>query len=402
MSTASSATASRGELHFSGRVAIVTGAGGGLGRAYALLLAARGASVVVNDVGGSVAGMGADNRAADRVVAEINAAGGTAVADYGSVEDGDKVVATALRAFGRVDILICNAGILRDVTFGKMTAGEWEAVYRVHLLGSYRCARAAWKSMRDAHYGRIVFVTSSSGLYGNVGQANYAAAKMGILGLSNTLAREGARRNILVNTVAPIAASRMTESVMPPDLLDALKPEAVAPFVAYLCHETCPTTGGVFELGAGWISRLRWQRSAGVSLAPTGAGEGEISVEAVRDAWSKAGQFDAGASFPDSTQSAFEPILATLRSHEKGGSGGGGEVDDTAASRGVAEAVRGITRARGSGALTAPLEQHRLYLEPMPGGNVGGSDSVDVKAALAHVFKSTCVFGGVCSGGCGR
>ena len=198
-------------IRFDGRVAIVTGAGGGLGRVYALLLAARGAKVVVNDLGGSLVGSGSDRRAAERVVDEIRAAGGEAIPDAHSVVDGAAIVATAMAAYGRVDVLVANAGILRDASFANMSDTDWETVLDVHLRGTHRCVRAAWSAMREARYGRIVVVTSSSGLYGNFGQANYAAAKMGIVGLCNTLAKEGAPRGIMVNAVAPIAASRMTE-----------------------------------------------------------------------------------------------------------------------------------------------------------------------------------------------
>ncbi|HEX6386211.1 MAG TPA: SDR family oxidoreductase, partial [Anaerolineae bacterium] len=251
------------ELRFDGRVAIVTGAGGGLGRAYALLLASRGASVVVNDLGGGMHGEGSDTRLADKAVAEIRAAGGTAVANYDSVEDGDGIVQAALDHFGRIDVVINNAGILRDVSFHKMTEEDWQKLYRVHLYGSFKVTHAAWPYLRQQRYGRVIVTTSAAGLYGNFGQANYSAAKLGLYGLANTLAIEGQKRNVHVNTIAPIAGSRLTETVLPPDLVEALKPEYVAPLVAYLCHESCTETGGLFEVGAGWVSRLRWQRSKG-------------------------------------------------------------------------------------------------------------------------------------------
>lgn len=361
----------RGELRFDGRVAVVTGAGGGLGKAYALLLASRGAKVVVNDLGGSVSGSGSDTRAAQRVVEEIRAGGGVAVPDYHTVEDGDSIIQTAIASFGRIDILICNAGILRDATFGKMELGAWEAVYQVHLRGSYKCARAAWKYMREQGYGRIVFVTSSSGLYGNVGQANYAAAKMGIVGLANTLAREGNRRGIVVNTIAPIAASRMTESLMPPDLLEALRPETVAPFVAYLCHEACTSSGGIFELGGGWVSKLRWQRSKGVH-AVSSVTSPATALEAVAEKWKEVDDFE-DAAYPDSTQSSFEPILKGIATEQPPGNG-----DEI-----------GAAAAREVNAAKRPSVSHSIaeYLPPLPGGNFGLSDAVDVPAALKHPFK---------------
>ena len=225
-------------LRFDGRVAIVTGAGGGLGRSHALLLASRGAKVVVNDLGGSFTGEGKSASAADKVVAEIKAAGGEAVANYDSVEDGDKIVKTAIDAFGRIDIIINNAGILRDVSFQKMTQNDWDLVYRVHVLGAFRVIHAAWNYMRDAGYGRIMNTSSASGIYGNFGQANYSMAKLGLHGFTQTLALEGKKRNIVVNTIAPIAGSRMTETVLPPALLEALKPEYVSPLVAKLVHES--------------------------------------------------------------------------------------------------------------------------------------------------------------------
>lgn len=213
-------------LRFDDQVAIVTGAGNGLGRAYALELGKRGAKVVVNDLGGTVAGSGRASAPADDVVELIKSGGGTAIASYHSVLDGEKVVADAMQAFGRVDILINNAGILQDSSFLKMTEKQWDAVIGVHLQGTVAMTRAVWNQMRSQGYGRIVMVTSSTGLYGNFGQANYGAAKLAILGLANTLSREGVRRNIRVNTVAPTAASRMTESLLPPDMLGVSQSQA--------------------------------------------------------------------------------------------------------------------------------------------------------------------------------
>lgn len=239
------------ELRYDGRVAIITGAGGGLGRAYALLLASRGARVLVNDLGGSMHGDGSSSAPADEVVAEIKAAGGEAVASYDSVEEGPLIVEAAMDHFGRVDIVINNAGILRDVSFHKMSPADWERVYRVHLYGAFRVTHAAWPFLRDQQYGRVVMTSSASGIYGNFGQGNYGSAKLGMLGLANVLAAEGKSRNVQVNAIAPVAGSRMTESILPPELVAALKPDYVAPLVAYLCHESCEATGQVFELGAG-------------------------------------------------------------------------------------------------------------------------------------------------------
>ena len=237
------------ELRFDGRVAIVTGAGNGLGRSHALLLASRGAKVVVNDLGGGIRGEGQSQSAADRVVEEITAAGGQAVADYNSVENGDQIVQRAIDAFGRIDIVVNNAGILRDVSFAKMTADDWDLVYRVHVLGAFRVTHAAWPHLREQKYGRVVMTASAAGIYGNFGQANYSMAKLGLVGLSNTLAVEGRKANVHVNTIAPIAGSRLTETVLPKELIDALRPEYVSPLLAWLCHESCEETGGLYEVG---------------------------------------------------------------------------------------------------------------------------------------------------------
>ena len=236
------------ELRFDGRVAIVTGAGNGLGRAYALLLASRGAKVVVNDLGKSVKGDGAAaaQSPADVVVAEIRQAGGQAVANYDSVEFGDKIVKTAVDAFGTVDIVVNNAGILRDISFQKMTELDWDLIMKVHLKGAFSVTRAAWNIMREKKYGRIINTGSASGIYGSFGQANYATAKLGLWGFTQTLAKEGEKRNIRTNCIAPLAGSRMTETVMPKDVVEALKPAYVAPFVAYLCHESCEDNGALY------------------------------------------------------------------------------------------------------------------------------------------------------------
>src|SRR5256885_3495235 len=235
------------DLRFDGKVAIVTGAGGGLGRSHALLLASRGAKVVVNDLGGSFTGEGKSASAADKVVAEIKEKGGEAVANYDSVEDGDKIVKAAIDAFGKLDILVNNAGILRDVSFAKMTQQDWDLVYKVHVLGAFRCSHAAWPHMRDAGYGRIIMTSSAAGIYGNFGQANYSMAKLGLHGFAQTLAAEGKKRNIIVNTIAPTAGSRMTETVMPPALVQALKPELGSPLVARPVHEAEDDTGGAVQ-----------------------------------------------------------------------------------------------------------------------------------------------------------
>ena len=262
------------EIRFQDKVAIVTGAGAGLGRVYALELAKRGARVVVNDLGGARDGAGDGSTSpADQVVAEICSAGGKAVANYDNVataEGGENVVKTALDNYGRVDILINNAGILRDKTFAKMEPDTWQAVLDVHLSGAYNVTRPAFREMKKNGYGRIIMTTSGSGLYGNFGQSNYSAAKMGVVGLMNTLKLEGANANIHVNAVAPFAASRMTADVMSPELFNQSKPEYVAALVLYLCSDQCPASGDIYIAGMGYYSRAAMITAPGIVLAENG------------------------------------------------------------------------------------------------------------------------------------
>ena len=253
---------------FDGRVAIVTGAGGGLGRCHALELAKRGCKVVVNDLGGAMDGTGGSSEAAEGVVAEIKAAGGEAIANGGSVSDragAQSMVDDAMAAWGRVDILINNAGILRDKSFAKMELDDFQTVLDVHLMGSVNVTRAAWPIMREQNYGRVVVTTSPTGLYGNFGQANYGAAKLGLVGLMNTLKIEGVRNNIHTNTIAPVAATRMTENLMTGDALKALAPELVTPAVIYLCSEEAPN-GVVLQAQGGQFSVACIVENAGVNL----------------------------------------------------------------------------------------------------------------------------------------
>lgn len=255
-------------IRFDDQVAIVTGAGAGLGRSHALEFARRGARVVVNDLGGSTKGTGQSHSAADQVVKEIRAAGGQAIANYDSVENGEAIVQTAMDHFGRVDIVINNAGILRDKSFTKMSDEDWDLVYRVHLLGAYKVAHAAWPIMRQQAYGRIINTSSAAGIYGNFGQANYSSAKLGLYGLTQTLAQEGAKYNIRVNAIAPIAGSRLMASITPEQLLAALKSEYVTPLVVRLCMQASQETGSLFEVGGGWMAKLRWERTQGLAFAP--------------------------------------------------------------------------------------------------------------------------------------
>lgn len=269
------------QLSFENRVVVITGAGGGLGRAYALEFARRGARVVVNDLGGSGHGQGASQSAADKVVAEINALGGEAVANYDSVEQGEAIVQTAMDNFDRVDIVINNAGILRDSSFAKMTDEDWSLIYKVHVDGAYKVTKSAWPHMVEQGFGRIIFTTSAAGIYGNFGQANYSSAKSALLGLGKTLALEGARKNIFSNMIAPIAGSRLTETIWPEDVLKATSPEYVVPLVVNLCSEHSQENGGVFEVGASWFAKLRLEQSKGVAL---GVNE-TVTAEKVLENW---------------------------------------------------------------------------------------------------------------------
>lgn len=246
------------DLGYDGKVAIITGAGGGLGKQHALLLASRGARVVVNDLGGSVSGEGSDKGPAESAAQEIRDLGGEAVSDSNSVstpEGGEAIVQTALDAYGRVDIVINNAGILRDKTFHNMTADLLEPVIDVHLKGAFYVTRPAWVKMREQGYGRIVNTSSGSGVLGNFGQTNYGAAKMGLVGLTRVLANEGAKYNIKANAIAPIARTRMTEELMGP-AAEKLDPELVSPIVGWLVHEDCPVTGEIYTVGGGRVARF--------------------------------------------------------------------------------------------------------------------------------------------------
>jgi len=297
-------------LSFENRVAIVTGAGGGLGREHALLLASRGAQVVVNDLGGAVDGSGSDLGPAARVAKEINDAGGVAVADGNSVsspEGGEAIVQRAIDEWGRIDIVINNAGILRDKTFQSMTQDLLDPVIDVHLKGAFYVTRPAWVKMREQRYGRIVNTASASGILGNFGQSNYGAAKMGLVGLTRVLAAEGAKYGIRANVIAPVARTRMTEDLLGP-LADKVRPELVAPIVAWLCHEDCPVTGEIYSAGGGRIARYFIGLTRGY-YNPT------LTLEDVRDHF---GQIRDEADYlvPGGVPEEFAELARVFREHD--------------------------------------------------------------------------------------
>jgi NAD(P)-dependent dehydrogenase (short-subunit alcohol dehydrogenase family) len=267
-----------------GRVAVITGAGGGLGRQHAKLFAQQGAKVVVNDLGGERDGTGSGSAMADAVVDEITQAGGEAIANYdnvATVAGGGRIIQTALDAFGQVDIVVNNAGILRDKSFHKMTTEQWDAVLRVHLYGAFHVTRAAWPYMRDQRFGRVIVTTSTSGLFGNFGQANYSAAKLGMVGLINTLAVEGMRYNVTANAIAPLANTRMTADVLPDDERLQLDPAYASPLVVHLASEECEDTGTITLASGGHYARIAFMQARGVEFdhVPT--------VEELSLAWSE-------------------------------------------------------------------------------------------------------------------
>jgi 3-hydroxy-3-methylglutaryl CoA synthase/NAD(P)-dependent dehydrogenase (short-subunit alcohol dehydrogenase family)/putative sterol carrier protein len=305
-------------LRLDDRVAIVTGAGAGLGRAYALELARRGAKVVVNDLGGTRDGSGKGSKSpADQVVAEIKKMGAEAVANYDNVATdtgGENIVQTAIDTFGRVDILINNAGILRDKSFLKMTPQDWQAVLDVHLNGAYFVTRPAMAAMKENGYGRIVMTTSAAGLYGNFGQSNYAAAKLALIGLMNTLKLEGIKYNIHINTVAPIAASRLTEDVLPPDLLERSKPEHVVPLVMVLCSEWCKDSGHIFNCGMGHANRAIVLTGRAVQI---GDADNPPTPERIHQNWEKINSLDGAQVYEEANSAVFALIAPPADDDEK-------------------------------------------------------------------------------------
>jgi NAD(P)-dependent dehydrogenase (short-subunit alcohol dehydrogenase family) len=295
------------DLGFDGKVAIVTGAGGGLGKQHALLLASRGARIVVNDLGGSLSGEGADKGPADAVAREIRDLGGEAVSDTNIVstpEGGEAIVQTALDAYDRIDIVINNAGILRDKTFQNMTPSLIDAVMDVHLKGAFYVTRPAWVKMREQGYGRVVNTSSNAGILGNYGQTNYGAAKMGLVGLTRVLAAEGAKYNIKVNAIAPLARTRMTEEVLG-EAVERLDPELVSPVVAWLVHEDVPVTGEIFTVGGGRVARFFIGMTHGY-YNPA------ITVEDVRDHFGEI-RDESGYTVPSGLSDELRVVLKTIQ-----------------------------------------------------------------------------------------
>jgi NAD(P)-dependent dehydrogenase (short-subunit alcohol dehydrogenase family) len=301
------------DIRFDGRVAVITGAGGGLGKTYALDMARRGASVVVNDLGGSADGTGGGSSMADETVKEIVEAGGKAVANYDSVatpEGGKAIIQTALDQFGKVDILVNNAGILRDKSFAKLEPANLDAVIDVHLRGAFFVTQPAFVAMKENGYGRIVMASSGAGIFGNFGQANYGAAKMGLVGLMNVLAVEGAKNGIKVNTIAPIAKTRLTEELLG-GMADALDPNFVTPLVSYLCSEKCELTHEIFDVGGGRYARIFVGMAKGW-VAPKGkipkAEDIFDQIDVIRDR--------EGYTIPESIADETKAVIEALKGQE--------------------------------------------------------------------------------------
>ncbi|MEL7023351.1 MAG: SDR family oxidoreductase [Pseudomonadota bacterium] len=297
-------------IRFDDQVVIVTGAGGGLGRCHALEFARRGAKVVVNDLGGARDGTGGSASPAEQVVAEIEALGGEAIADGANVTKPDEVeamVKTAMERWGRIDVLVNNAGILRDKTFAKMELGDFESVVDVHLIGSVVCTKAVWEIMRQQQYGRIMMTSSSSGLYGNFGQSNYGAAKLGLVGFMNTLHLEGMKYNIHVNTLAPVAATRMTEDLMGEDVLAALKPELVTPAVIFMCSKDAGSRQ-IIAAGAGGFARAAIIESEGILL--TGD---EATAENLAARWDEASDMSTARELQQGSEQSVKFLTALAK-----------------------------------------------------------------------------------------
>jgi len=370
-------------IRLDGQVAIVTGAGAGLGRAYALDLARRGARVVVNDLGGARDGTGVGaSKAADAVVAEIKETGGEAVPNYDSVASPDGaagIVQTAIDTWGRVDIVINNAGILRDKSLAKMEPADWAAVRNVHLDGAFYVTRAALPHLRDRGYGRVILTTSAAGLYGNFGQTNYSAAKMGLVGLMNTLKLEGKKYDIKVNTLAPIATTRLTDDILPPDLQEKLQPEFVVPLVTYLASERCAVTGETFNAGMGYFNRAAIVDGPGTVI---GDGKRVPTVEELHKVWDEVTSMEGAAEYDDA-MAALGPMLDAFKPKPaaKAGGKGGGEDQLTVAK--VFDQMPGAFQADAAGGVDVVF-QYDIK------GDGGGSWTVTIADATCTVAEGKC------------
>ncbi len=339
------------EIRYDNQVAIITGAGAGLGRAYALELAKRGAKVVVNDLGGSRDGSGKGSSSpAEKVVKEIKKAGGEAVANYDNVatpEGGESIVKTALDTFGTVDILINNAGILRDKSFLKMEPENWKAVMDVHLNGAYNVTRPAFKVMKEKGYGRIIMTTSAAGLYGNFGQTNYSSAKLALFGFMNTLKLEGQKYNVNVNTVAPLAASRLTEDIMPPEIFEKSKPEFVVPMTLYLCSDRCSVTGNVYNAGIGCFNRVAIVTGPG---AVVGSGDEIPDVDAVAAKMKQISSLKNAKEYFQLNDQVGDVFTALSSPPEEDAAGGDGETEAASGFDSVAAVFDAMSSAFNTGA----------------------------------------------------
>jgi NAD(P)-dependent dehydrogenase (short-subunit alcohol dehydrogenase family) len=285
-------------IRFEDQVVLITGAGGGLGRAYALAFAERGAKVVVNDIGATRDGAGSSRGPAEAVAAEIRAMGGEAIANTDSVADadgGEAMVASAVATFGRLDVLVNNAGNLRDTSLAKMKPEDWNAILDVHLKGAFCVTAPAFRVMKNQNYGRILFTTSAAGLYGNFGQTHYAAAKMGLVGLMQALGIEGMKNNIQTNAIAPLAASRMTEDLLPGEVLENMSPATVAPLVLWLASRECRESGGIFNMGLGCLNRVQLVTGRGLRFDPKKG----LSPESIAGMWSEVLSMEGAKAYPD-------------------------------------------------------------------------------------------------------
>ncbi len=295
-------------LSFKDKVVLITGASGALGSAYARAFAKRGAKLFLNDIHAPRSPKQGYRSTVSDLSAELNSHGATAIANSTSVMDGAHIVESAIEAFGHIDVVINNAGILRDKAFHNLTDRDWQAVLDVHLTGAYTISRAVWPLFRARGAGKIIMTASAAGIYGNFGQANYSAAKLALFGLAQSLAIEGRAKGICVNTIAPLARSQLTEGIMPEALLNVLQPDAVAPFVLWLCHESCNETGGLFETGGGWISKLRWERSESAVLESD-----TLTPEGASTVWDQMSHFDEHLS-PTTSADTVRTMIAALQS----------------------------------------------------------------------------------------